>query len=221
MSSNSNSETAKNAAKTVHENVGKPVASTGMGQVRSFGHPLHPATVHFPIGFLSLSLGLDALQIAPTLSSGLTWLKILPPTAALNTLSHYTGAAGLLFSLPALATGLSELYGMWTGQIEEKGAKGSVADAAVKKDVAGEKLKTTLLHAGLNDFVLGVAAYNWWVRRQSAKLILPNTNAILAALALPVFFYSAYLGGSLVYEYAVGVQRQGEAKEIKEREEKE
>jgi hypothetical protein len=28
------------------------------------------------------------------------------------------------------------------------------------------------------------------------------------------FPYSAYLGGSLVYEYAVGVQRQGEGPEI-------
>ncbi|GAA5909041.1 hypothetical protein JCM6882_004976, partial [Rhodosporidiobolus microsporus] len=60
-----------------------------------------------------------------------------------------------------------------------------------------------------------------WIRRQSSQLTLPYLNSVLAALALPLFFYSAYLGGSLVYEYGVGVQRQGEGKEVKEREEKE
>ncbi|GAA5859711.1 hypothetical protein JCM8547_006994 [Rhodosporidiobolus lusitaniae] len=207
--------------KKLDEKVGMPTAQVGMGKVGSWGHPLHPATVHFPIGFLSLSLGLDALQVAPALSHGLTYLKVMPPTAVLNTLSHYTGAAGLLFAIPTVTTGLMELYGMWSGQMKEKGAKGSVADAMAKKDVAGEKLKTTLTHATLNDIVLGIAGYNWWVRRKSADLILPRTNALLAAIALPLFFYSAYLGGSLVYEYGVGVQRQGEAAEIKERAQKE
>ncbi|BGP15408.1 hypothetical protein JCM10213_005092 [Rhodosporidiobolus nylandii] len=210
-----------NLAQKADEKVATPVAQSGMGQIGSWGHPLHPATVHFPIGFLSLSLGLDALQVAPLLSHGLTYLKVLPPIAIINTLSHYTGAAGLLFSLPAIATGVSELYGMWKGQAEQKGLKGSAKDAAAKRDVAGEKLKTTLTHATLNDFVIGVATYNWWTRRKSADLILPRSNALLAAIALPVFFYSAYLGASLVYEYGVGVQRQGEAAEVKGREEKE
>ncbi|GAA5918005.1 hypothetical protein JCM6882_007585 [Rhodosporidiobolus microsporus] len=66
---------AKNLAKKADEHVGQPVPQTGMGQIRSFGQHLHPATVHFPIGFLSLSLGLDVLQVAPALSSGLTYLK--------------------------------------------------------------------------------------------------------------------------------------------------
>ncbi|GAA6055919.1 hypothetical protein JCM3770_002360 [Rhodotorula araucariae] len=200
----------------------QPVAQTGMGQVRSFGHPLHPATVHFPIGLLSISFALDALQLAPALSHGLNYLKLLPPAAVINTLSHYTGAAGMLAALPSIATGLAELYGMWSGQAKQKGeVKKTLADAAVKRDIAGEKLKTTLTHATLNDIVLGIAAYNWWVRRQSSQLILPQTNALLSAAAIPLFLYSAYLGGSLVYEYGVGVQRQGEAAEIKAKAEKE
>jgi uncharacterized membrane protein len=56
-----------------------------------------------------------------------------------------------------------------------------------------------------------------WVRRKSATLALPQFNAGLSAVAIPIFLYSAYLGGSLVYEYGVGVQRQGHAKEIKEK----
>ncbi|TNY18831.1 hypothetical protein DMC30DRAFT_418489 [Rhodotorula diobovata] len=199
----------------------RPVAEVGMGKVRSWGHPLHPATVHYPIGLLSISFALDALQIAPALTSGLNYLKLLPPAAAINVLSHYTGAAGMLAALPTLASGIAELYAMWTGQAKSKGGKQSVKDAAGKKDVAGEKLKTTLTHATLNDIVLGIAFWNWWVRRQSKDLILPYSNALLSAAAIPLFLYSAYLGGSLVYEYGVGVQRQGEAAEIKETQEKE
>jgi uncharacterized membrane protein len=123
----------------------------------------HSATVHFPIGFLTLSFALDTLQLLPAVTHGLTYLKVFPPAAVVNTLSHYTGAAGLLSAVPSILTGLSELYGMWKGQVEEKGLKGSVADAAVKKDIKGEKLKTTLTHATLNDIVLGIAAYNWFV----------------------------------------------------------
>ncbi|GAA6007408.1 hypothetical protein JCM10207_006331 [Rhodosporidiobolus poonsookiae] len=210
-----------NTVKKLDEKVISPVASVGMGKIGNWGHPLHPATVHFPIGLLSISFGLDALQLAPALTSGLNYLKVLPPAAVVNTLSHYTGAAGILFALPSILTGISELYGMWKGQAQQKGLKGSAADAAVKKDVAGEKLKVTLTHATLNDIVVGIAGYNWWIRRQSGDLILPTTNALLSAAALPLFFYSAYLGASLVYEYGVGTKRQGEAHEVKEREEKE
>ncbi|GAA5893269.1 hypothetical protein JCM8208_004393 [Rhodotorula glutinis] len=203
------------------DNVARPVAEVGMGQRPLMSHPIHPATVHFPIGLLSISFALDALQLAPAFTSGLNYLKVLPPAAAVNVVSHYTGAAGLLAAVPTVASGLAELYAMWTGQAKSKGGKKSLKDAVNKKDVSGEKLKVTLLHATLNDIVLGIAAYNWWVRRQDKDLLLPYTNALLSAAAIPVFIYSAYLGGSLVYQYGVGVQRQGEAAEVKERQEKE
>lgn len=83
------------------------------------------------------------------------------------------------------------------------------------------RLKTTITHATLNDLVVGIAAYNWWTRRSLPNLGLPRFNAYLSAAAIPIFLYSAYLGGSLVYEYGVGVQRQGKAVEIKERQKKE
>ncbi|POY73740.1 hypothetical protein BMF94_3278 [Rhodotorula taiwanensis] len=252
----------------------QPAVKTGMGMLGSWGHPIHPATVHYPIGLLSISFGLDALQIAPWLTTGLTWLKIMPPAAVVNVLSHYTGAAGLIAALPTLASGIAELYGMWQGQAKEKGSvRQAGKDAVQKKDVSGqflpfpfalgrpratsetatkvsmkglevferaklygiveeltllslfpstgEKLKVTMTHAALNDLVLGIATYNWWVRRQSKDLILPPLNACLSALAIPIFIYSAYLGGSLVYEYGVGVMRQGEGADIKRRQDKE
>jgi len=70
---------------------------------------LYAPTVHFPIGLLSISFALDALQLAPAFTSGLNYLKVLPPAAAVNVLSHYTGAAGLLAAVPTVASGLSEL----------------------------------------------------------------------------------------------------------------
>lgn len=86
----------------------RPLARVGMG-IPYYSHPIHPATVHLPIGLLSLSYLMDAVQVVPRLADGLTWLKIFPPAAAVNTLSHYVGAAGLLFSIPTVLTGLSEL----------------------------------------------------------------------------------------------------------------
>jgi uncharacterized membrane protein len=147
-------------------------------------HHYYSATVHFPIGFLTLSFALDTLQLLPAVTHGLTYLKVFPPAAVVNTLSHYTGAAGLLSAVPSILTGLSELYGMWKGQVEEKGLKGSVADAAVKKDIKGEKLKTTLTHATLNDIVLGIAAYNWCVFSHPSPLF-PLSSPVSDPLFLP------------------------------------
>ncbi|GAA5957481.1 hypothetical protein JCM21900_002680 [Sporobolomyces salmonicolor] len=184
--------------------------------------PPHPATVHYPIGLFTLSFALDTLQVFPHLARGLTWLKVMPPAAVVNTISHYAGAAGLLIAGPTVLTGVWELYLMWSGQIKEKKTiKATLTDAIEKKDVAGEKLKVALTHATLNDIVMGVAAYNWWVRRVDRDLNLPLFNATLSALTLPLFLYSAHLGGMLVYKYGTGVMRGKEGREIKKKENKE
>lgn len=46
-------------------------------------------------------------------------------------------------------------------------------------------------------------------------------NLAISGLLLGAVAYSAYLGGGLVYEHGVGVQRQGRGKEEKEEGEKE
>lgn len=176
-----------------------------------------------PIGLLSLSFVLDSVQVIPRLSQGLTWLKIFPPAAAVNTLSHYVGAAGLVFSIPTILTGLSELYGMWRKQVEQKDTvEKTVQDAseAPPPDVSGEKLRIALTHASINSVVLGVGLWNWWVRRVDRDLVLPQANAWFSTFALPALFFSASLGGELVYKYGMGVKRQGSAKDIKAREKK-
>ncbi|GAA5977684.1 hypothetical protein JCM5350_002319 [Sporobolomyces pararoseus] len=198
----------------------RPLAHAGMG-IPNFSHPLHPATVHMPIGLLSLSFVLDSVQVIPRLAQGLTWLKIFPPAAAVNTLSHYVGAGGLLFSIPTILTGLSELFGLWEKQVKQKETiEKTVRDASEKPppDVSGEKLRIALVHSGINSAVLGLGLWNWWVRRTDRDLVLPQVNAWFSLFALPALFYSASLGGELVYKYGMGVKRQGSAKEIVSRE---
>ena len=67
---------------------------------------------------------------------------------------------------------------------------------------------------------VGIASWNFYKRATSPDLALPKLNAYASAAVLPLFLYSAYLGGSLVYEYAVGVMRQGESVKIKQMQEK-
>jgi hypothetical protein len=146
-----------------------------------------------------VSFSLDALQLAPSIASTLSSFNLLPPTSLLRPIAHYAGAGGVLFALPAIATGVSELYNMWRGQVKHTQSTGAIAkdlkDSAQADAIQGEKIRNTLTHASLNDVVVGIAAWNWWVRRNSPTLALPRLNAFASAAALPLFFYSAYLGG--------------------------
>lgn len=136
-------------------------SAVGMGQFGS-SHPLHPATVHFPIGLLALSFSLDALQLFSLPAFGAAFL---PPAALIRPLAHYTGAAGLLSAVPTIMTGLAELYGMWRGNVQDTRSAGTIArdakGAVQTNAIRGQKLRTTLTHASINDVVLGVAAWNW------------------------------------------------------------
>jgi uncharacterized membrane protein len=126
-------------------------------------------------------------------------MNLLPPTSLIRPLAHYSGAAGAIFALPAIATGLSELYTMWRAGVQNTHSVGAIAgdlkDSYMADKVHSEKIRTTLTHASMNDAVVGLAAWNWWVRRKSATLALPRVNAVASVIALPLFFYSAYLGG--------------------------
>ncbi|KAL7424592.1 hypothetical protein Q5752_000276 [Cryptotrichosporon argae] len=179
----------------------------------ALGHPIHPATVHWPIAFLTTSFSALTVSALPS-----TVLGPLTPVASFPAIAHYTAAAGALTALPAIATGVGELYEMARAQRLAKGSWAAVVgDAWHLRDEAGQKLKTTMTHASANDAVVLLATVNWWIGRKSVGYALPRTNVVLSALALPALGYSAYLGGKLVYEYGVGVQRQGSGKEIKEK----
>ena len=106
-----------------------------------------------PVAFLLASFAIDTVQL---LGLGDKLPSFMPPTLALNGLAHYAGAAGILTALPAIATGLGELYDMvrlelatklisqYRGQAMQKGLAQTQSDALKSADIAGRKLKTTV-----------------------------------------------------------------------------
>lgn len=83
------------------------------------------------------------------------------------------------------------------------------------------KIQTALTHAALSDVVIGLAGWSWWVRsaRGDGNMGLMGTGKGMlgageevtmtdmgvSALSLPILLYSANLGGTLVYNYGVGL----------------
>ncbi|KAF1988827.1 hypothetical protein K402DRAFT_461748 [Aulographum hederae CBS 113979] len=174
-------------------------------------HPVHPATVHFPLAFLTLSYGLDIYHaIAPNLPSSLT--NLLPSATELTRGSYYLLSLGLLSSIPAVMSGGQQAFMMISKQ-------GLYDTSTSGKKVIKPKVQTTIAHALANDVVLAISAYSWWVRRQNAaasmagKVGIPTGAAayapetwmvgVSAVLAVGLVF-AANLGGTLVYNYGVG-----------------
>jgi uncharacterized membrane protein len=139
------------------------------------GHPIHPSTVHFPIAvrifarplielyaddqFLSAAFGLTSLSLLPT---SLYPSSILPAAGVIPGLAYYSAAAGVITAAPAIITGLGEAYELIRKERKVKGSWGAVADATWNmSDTGGQKVKTTLTHASMNDMVVALAGYNW------------------------------------------------------------
>ncbi|KAJ4295467.1 hypothetical protein N0V90_007479 [Kalmusia sp. IMI 367209] len=160
-------------------------------------HPLHPATVHFPLTFTFITGALDALYLASVtpatagiVTSAFKILDIQLPTSLLPTLSYYSTILTLLTAIPAVLSGAIELQPV----IQRDGFR-------------SKKAQTGVLHALVNDVAVFGTAYNWWMRRTTG--FVPNSTnvAISAAVAMPASFFAAYLGAQLVYQYGMGVGR--------------
>jgi uncharacterized membrane protein len=190
--------------------------------IQQTSHPVHPATVHLPLAFMLTASALDLLtyfslrspslltplaKLATFLSSSSsstspTTIDALTLLSTLSLLSYASTLASLLTSLPTLSSGLAEGYAMISAQ---------------GLDLSNSKVRTMALHALLNDIAVVGAVYNAWSRRQAEGFMVTGFNvAVSAVLMGAVVMYSAYLGGTLVYKYGVGVQRQGRGKAIKE-----
>jgi uncharacterized membrane protein len=162
------------------------------------GHPAHPAFVHFPIAFTAITGGLDALYYASKhrLTSNLvnSVFKSLDNAVqprAFPVLSYYSTIITILVTLPAVATGVTQL-----------------APVIQRDGFSSKKAKVGAVHALINDVALFATIYNWWTRSQQTGFTPSGMNVFVsAALALPMTMYSAYLGGSLVYEYGMGFTR--------------
>ncbi|KAJ4989707.1 hypothetical protein SVAN01_04737 [Stagonosporopsis vannaccii] len=162
------------------------------------GHPSHPAFVHFPIAFTAITGALD----------GVYWASKIPATAGLvnsvfksldksvqpnafPVLSYYSTIVTIIVTLPAVLTGVAQL-----------------APVIQRDGFQSKKAKVGAVHALLNDIALVGTIYNWWTRSQQIGFTPSTTNVLVSAgLALPITMYSAYLGGSLVYEYGMGFSK--------------
>ena len=60
------------------------------------------------------------------------------------------------------------------------------------------------VHALLNVAATGLFAASWWARRDRSSR---GTGRALAALGFVVVSASAHLGGNLIYEHGIGVER--------------
>lgn len=106
-------------------------------------------------------------------------------------MSYYSTILTILATLPAVVTGVIQL------------------SPVIQRDgFQSKKAKVGAVHALLNDVALFGTIYNWWTRSQQIGFTPSTTNLIVSSvLALPITMYSAYLGGSLVYEYGMGFTR--------------
>lgn len=136
-----------------------------------------------------------------TNSSSPTHLDTIALINHLSLFSYASTIAALFTSLPTLSSGLAEGYAM----IKANGL-----------DMSNPKIKTTVIHALLNDAAVAGAFYNYWSRSTETGFFPSDLNVLISSVMLGGVVYSAYLGGSLVYKHGVGVQRQGDGKTIKE-----
>ena len=138
---------------------------------------------------------------APLIQSALKSLDVQVYLNAIPLLSYYTTILALITAIPAIVTGGMELMPL----IQRDGLN-------------TPKARIGVAHAMLNDLGVFALAYNWWTRRAMNDFAPSATNlAISAALALPASSFAAYLGGSLVYGYGMGVGRaSSKAKDKKE-----
>lgn len=162
-----------------------------------------------------MAYGLDTLH-GLTMHYDLSALRaVAPHLDDISKVAYFSNLLGIVTAIPAALTGFSELYAM----ISSKGIW-----QKIKKEPTGETVyagmnptvRLGVAHGLLNDVALLTSVYNWWTRRNVPGYQPSGLNVVLSAAMLPSLMFSAYLGGSMVYKYGVGVMRMGEATRIKQ-----
>ncbi|CAG8962170.1 hypothetical protein HYALB_00009991 [Hymenoscyphus albidus] len=168
--------------------------------------PAHPAFAHFPIAFVTLAGLLDILHVASKspltseyVQTGIKTLELKLPLEMLPLLSYYATVLALVTMVPAILSGATQMLPL------------------IQRDGFGtKKVRTAVTHAALNDVVAGMLAYNWNTRRNVEGFAPSSINlGISCALAMPIVFFGAALGGELVYTHGMGVGKASTAKSKK------
>jgi len=184
--------------------------AVGLGRFGSNSHPVHPATVHFPLAFLTLANILNLLYgTVLYFPNNPIFSRDQENLSALSILGYASNLLGIITSIPAVLTGGAELYAMINSNglylTDEKGQKKLVP-----------KVRIALMHAGLNDLVVAGAVYNWLRERNATDFRPAGHQVVMSAILMAVQMYAAYLGGDLIYTHGVGVQRMGEGAKKKQ-----
>ncbi len=180
---------------------------------------MHPAIVHFPIAFLTITYAMDILYGLSTHPQTVSWVRkaydLTPYLGEIARFSYLTNTLGVAMAIPAVLTGAVELMAL----IKRQDILNKLQKSEDKADVAKRmhrKVKVGLTHAVLNDVGVFAAGFNWWTRRSTAGNAPTDVNILVSSICLPLLMLAASLGGMLVYGYGVGVRRQGATRRLKE-----
>jgi uncharacterized membrane protein len=184
-----------------------------------FSRPLHPAAVHFPIAFLTLSYALDILYGLSTHPQTASLVRrtydLAPYLGDIARFSYFANTLGIATAIPTVLTGGMEFFAL----IKRQDLLNKLQKSEHKADAAKRmhpKIKVGLAHALLQDVVIFAACFNWWIRRSTAGNAPTDVNVIVSSVCLPLLLLAASLGGMLVYDYGVGVGRQSTTRRLKE-----
>lgn len=154
------------------------------GDFRSNGCPAHPAFVHLPIVLIPLAAGIKAAAALGALpSTPGSW----PWSAA-----HFVSLLALLSLVPTALTGAAEYIRL------------NKSDAHITRKVQ--------LHSGLNTVVAVITLYLYMKCSSRPGNIPTQGEVLLGVFSVGLLLVSGHLGGELVFEHGVGVQRQGKAR---------
>ncbi|KAH0283446.1 hypothetical protein M436DRAFT_64303 [Aureobasidium namibiae CBS 147.97] len=171
-------------------------------------HPVHPATVHFPLAFFSAAYTLDTLYGTANRFKALAVLR--PFLKDISRLGYLCHVAGLVTSLPSFTSGSAELWELYKrGGINKKDKE--LTHPRSHENINNLSIKIGLAHGALNFVAAGVSTYAVWTRRKVPGFTPGKVSILLSVLTLPGVALSAALGGELVYGKGVGVQRMGNA----------
>ncbi|RYP63371.1 hypothetical protein DL769_006986 [Monosporascus sp. CRB-8-3] len=172
-------------------------------------HPTHPATVHFPLAFLTAAYSCDSIYGVAVRYGYLS--KYLADISRFGYISH---VLGVITSLPSMTSGAAEFWELYkTGGLNRKDKEQT--NPKSHRDVVDSSVKIGIAHGLLNTAALGVSTYAAWSRRHVPNFTPGRMSMVLSMLTLPGLAVSAALGGELVYGKGVGVARMGHAKDEK------
>ncbi|KAK5132578.1 hypothetical protein LTR08_008837 [Meristemomyces frigidus] len=175
-------------------------------------HPVHPATVHHPLTFLSTAYTLDTVYGLTTHYHHVRGFAALAPHLPLVSQFAFTShVLGVLTAIPSMTSGTAEFWELYKSDGLNRKDKKLTNPGASGDEVIRSSVNIGAVHGILNTVAFGVSGYAWYSRIRSPAFAPGRLAIWLSVLTLPGVALSAALGGELVYGKGIGVQRMGAA----------